>query len=128
MGHATILVIDDDLALIQMLKAGLEGEGYTVITGYDGQMALTLAKTRKPELIILDVNMPMTNGLKALDSLRKLPETVKIPVIILSGEKSGSVYPILETTQRVAFIKKPLDMEHLFSLMKQFLAQYPSGH
>jgi DNA-binding response OmpR family regulator len=123
---ATILVIDDDLPLVQMLKSGLEADGYSIVTGFDGQMAVNLAKTRKPNLIIMDINMPMTNGLKALEFLRKTPQTSTIPIIFLSGEKSGSVYPVIESAQRVAFIKKPLDMEHLLSMVKQVLRQYPT--
>ena len=84
----SILLIDDDLALLQMLKRALEDEGYGIVLGFDGQMALNLAKTRRPNLIIMDINMPMTNGLKALEFLRKAKETAAIPVIFLSGEKS----------------------------------------
>ncbi len=124
---ATILVIDDDMPLVKMIKTSLEGEGYNVLTGFDGQMAVNLALTRKPHLIIMDVNMPMTNGLKALEFLRKTPATAHIPVIFLSGEKSGSIYPVIESSQRVAFIKKPLDIEHLLSLVRQYLQQYQSA-
>ncbi|HVO33117.1 MAG TPA: response regulator, partial [Elusimicrobiota bacterium] len=58
----TILVVDDDLTIVQLLKAHLEEEGYVVLAGFDGQMALQLAQTRKPNLIVMDVNMPMTSG------------------------------------------------------------------
>ncbi len=121
---ATILIVDDDLPVLQMLKSGLESEGYGTISGFDGQMALNLAKTRRPNLIIMDINMPMTNGLKAFEFLRKTKETAAIPIIFLSGEKSGSVYPTIESAQRVAFIKKPLDIEHLLSIVQKFLEQY----
>src|SRR5689334_21753711 len=113
---ATLLIVDDDHEIVQLLKSTMEDEGYAVIPGYDGQMALNLAKTRKPNIIIMDINMPMTNGLKALEFQRKTQKTAKIPIIFLSGEKSSNVYPLLETTQRVAFIKKPLDIENLISI------------
>ena len=115
----TILIIDDDMLVVQMLKAGLESAGYNTIIGFDGQMAIQLARTRKPNLIIMDINMPMTNGLKALASLRQTRETQDIPVIFLSGEPSGTVYPIIESVQRVSFIKKPLDLEHVLSLVRE---------
>jgi CheY-like chemotaxis protein len=124
---ATILLIDDDVHLVQMLKSSLEGEGYHVLTGFDGQMAVNLATTRKPHLIIMDVNMPMTNGLKALEFLRKTPATTQIPVIFLSGEKSGTIYPVIESVQRVAFLKKPLDIEHLLSMIRQYLQLYKAA-
>ncbi len=122
--NATLLVVDDDVALVQMLKSSLESEGYTVHIGFDGQMALQQARVRKPQLIIMDVNMPMTNGLQALEFLRKNPETAPIPVIFLTGASSHLVYPAVEAASRVAYLKKPLDIEQLNSLVKQFLQKY----
>src|SRR4051812_23785010 len=112
---ATVLLVDDDLGLVQMLKANLQAEGHNVITAYDGQMAIQLARMRKPNLIIMDVNMPMINGLRALEFLRRSQETARIPVLLLSGEKSSSIYPIIESVQRVTFVKKPIDLENLNS-------------
>ena len=59
---ATILLIDDDVEIVRLLKEGMEADGYNTVVGYDGQMALNLARTRRPDLIIMDVQMPMTSG------------------------------------------------------------------
>ncbi len=74
---ATVLVIDDDPSIVHLLKEDLEAEGYNVLQGYDGQMALQIAQSAKPQLIVMDVNMPMINGLKALEHLRGLPRDTK---------------------------------------------------
>lgn len=124
---AKILVIDDDQQLVQMLKSNFEGLGFNVVAGYDGQMAIQLARTAKPHLIIMDVNMPMTSGIKALEAIRKLPETARIPIIFLTGASSNAVYPAVEASTRVAYLKKPLDLEHLNSMVSQFLQQYHSA-
>jgi len=124
MNPPTLLLIDDDIPMIQMLREALEMEGYRVITGFDGQMALQMACTYKPNLIIMDVNMPMTNGLKALEFLRNIPDTARIPIIFVSGETSSSIYPAIESAQRVAFIKKPVEIDDLLSMTHQFLQQY----
>ena len=123
-----ILVIDDDHYLVELLKSNFEGLGFAVLSGYDGQMAIYLAKTEKPHLIVMDVNMPMTSGLKALEFLRKVPETAKIPVIFLTGANSNTVYPAIEASSPGSpmYIKKPLDLEHLNSMVTQFLQQYQS--
>ncbi len=122
---STILVIDDDPSIVHLLKENLELEGYRVLEGYDGQMALQLAKTSKPQLIVLDVNMPLINGLKALEYLRALPETKNIPILFLSGEASANVIPALESAPRVAHVKKPIDLDDLNSLVRQLLEKYP---
>src|SRR2546425_13349181 len=110
---ATRLVIDDDPSIVHLLRENLEQEGYRIVEGYDGQMALQLAKTAKPQLIILDFNMPLLNGLKALEYLRALAETKNIPILFLSGEASAQVAPALKSWARVAHVKKPIDLDDL---------------
>ena len=122
---ARILVVDDDAALVHLLRGSLESEGYRVCVGYDGQMAVQLARKEKPDLIVLDVAMPMLNGLKAFQYLRELQDTRAIPIIFLSGELTKDIYPLIEASPRVAHIKKPMDLEHLQSLIRQFIEQYP---
>jgi two-component system cell cycle response regulator DivK len=120
-----ILVVDDDHSIVRMLQEALEQEGYDVICGYDGQMAIQLARTRKPDLIILDVEMPMTNGLATLKSLRQMSETKSIPVIVSTGVMSSQVYPLVEQNTRVAHLKKPVDLDNMRSMIQLFLTKYP---
>ncbi len=121
----TVLVVDDDTSIVNLLRESLTLEGYNVTCGFDGQMAVQLARKQIPDLIILDVSMPMTNGLKAFEYLRAAEETRMIPVIFLSGELSKNVFPTVEGGARVAHLKKPMDLDHLNSLVRQFIQQYP---
>lgn len=124
-GTKSILVVDDDQGIVNTIKEDLESEGYRVHVGFDGQMAVALARRVKPDLIILDIDMPITSGIKALEYLRKFPETQTIPVIFLTGLDSANVYPVLDTSPRVAHLKKPLDLEHLNEMVRHCLQQYP---
>lgn len=120
-----ILVADDDPAIVRLLEENLKELGHTVLCAYDGQMAVRLAREHRPHLVILDVNMPMTNGLKAFEYLRSTEDTARIPVIFITGELSKNVYPQIVGASRVAHVKKPFDLENLNSLVTQFLSQYP---
>jgi len=120
-----ILVVDDDPAVVNLLREDLQMEGYGVLCGYDGQMAVQMARREQPDLILLDVSMPMINGIKAFEFLRQSDHTRLIPVIFVSGELSRDVYPVIETAPRAAHIKKPIDFESLNSLVRHFLDQYP---
>jgi DNA-binding response OmpR family regulator len=124
---ATILVIDDDQYVVNLLKYSLEEAGYRVLPGYDGQMAIQLARTYQPHLAILDVNMPLLNGIKTLEYLRKSPETAIIPVLFLSGARSDLVYPAVMADPRATFIKKPIDLIHIHSLIGELLQKYKVG-
>src|SRR5688572_9686936 len=110
-GPYRILVADDDASLVNLLKENFQYLGYLVDCAYDGQEALQKARDIRPDLIILDVQMPMTNGIKAFQYLRESPLTSRIPVIFVTAELSDTVYPVVALAQRVAHIKKPIDLE-----------------
>ena len=85
-GSKTILVVDDEKHIRELLKQELEEAGYHVITAKDGQEAIDSAKQHKPDLITLDVMMPESNGLDVAAVLRKDSLTMHIPIIILSAK------------------------------------------
>jgi len=117
----TILIAEDEPPILAMIQKELQSRGYMVLTANNGQTAISSAKKFKPDVIVLDVAMPMTSGLKAYESLRALPETSKIPVIFLTGLPSANVYPTVAHGVKVAHLKKPVDLDDLVSLIQQFL-------
>lgn len=76
-----ILVVDDDVELVGLLRYALSGAGYDVVTAFDGERALLRLKDSAPDLVILDVNLPQRNGFEILRELRKYSQ---IPVIMLT--------------------------------------------
>ena len=83
----TILVVDDEKDIVDLLSYNLTKEGFTVITARNGREALLRVK-QKPELIILDVMMPEMNGLQVIQELRKEKSTASIPIILLTAKGS----------------------------------------
>ena len=77
-----ILVVDDDKDIVQTIKGNLELDGYEVFTAYDGQTGLHIAKTTRPDLIILDLNLPDIDGIKACEIIRR---EFDFPIIILTA-------------------------------------------
>jgi DNA-binding response OmpR family regulator len=80
-----VLVADDEEDIRALVAFRLERAGYEVITAADGEEALTLATTRLPDLVVLDMMMPKATGLEVTRSLRELDETKEIPVILLTA-------------------------------------------
>ncbi len=80
-----ILIIEDEESLSEMYKMKLEQEGYLVFTANQGQIGVELAKTKKPDLILLDLVMPNMDGYQVLKKLKGLKATKKIKVYILSN-------------------------------------------
>lgn len=87
---ATILIVDDSKTQVQILQTLLKLEGYATLAACNGQEGIGLAKTHRPDLILMDVVMPVVNGFQATRALRKNPITKDIPVIIISGTEQAS--------------------------------------
>ena len=79
-----VLVCDDEKNIVRLIQVNLERQGHHVVTAYDGREALEKVISEKPDLILLDVMMPYVDGIEVLKTIRKNPETAKIPVIMLT--------------------------------------------
>jgi two-component system alkaline phosphatase synthesis response regulator PhoP len=80
-----ILLVEDEIAILELLRYNLEKEGYTVFCAADGKQGLALAKSHKPDLIILDLMLPLLDGYEFCKILRADKETAFMPVMILSA-------------------------------------------
>ncbi len=79
-----ILVVDDSHSIVKMLEVVLKKEGFTVFTAFNGKEGLALARSEKPDLIILDIIMPEMDGYEVCQALQKDRATASIPVIFLT--------------------------------------------
>lgn len=80
-----VLVADDEENLLLLLKDNLEERGFQVEVANNGQLALEMSIQKKPDIFILDVEMPKLNGLEACKKIRSNPELKNIPILILSA-------------------------------------------
>jgi CheY-like chemotaxis protein len=81
----TILVIDDDPAMLDFLRQRLSPEGFTVTTAESGQDGINQAVIRQPDLILLDLRMPVRDGVTVCRAVRANPKTQHIPIIVVTG-------------------------------------------
>ena len=80
----TVLVVDDDADICEIVRVNLEGAGYDVQIASDGLAGLEAARQTRPDLIVLDVVMPGLDGWEVLDQLMRDPRTARLPAIMLS--------------------------------------------
>ena len=85
MENKKILIVEDDDFLLQMYVTKLELEGFQVISAIDGIKGLRLAKKDKPDLVLLDLQLPSMSGFEVLEDLKRNNETKQIPVLILTN-------------------------------------------
>ncbi|XWX60332.1 response regulator transcription factor [Desulfitobacterium sp. AusDCA] len=82
----TILVVDDEEPIQELLKFNLENEGYNVLIAFDGPAALKIVEEKRPDLIVLDVMLPGMDGLEVCNQLRQNPKLRDLPVIMLTAK------------------------------------------
>ena len=85
MSKETILIVEDDDDILQLLRYNIESAGYEVLTAMDGLEATTKAKRHVPNLVILDLMLPGMDGFEVCKELKKTPATSKVPVIMLTA-------------------------------------------
>ena len=119
----TILVVDDDLDILELLKMNLEPEGYTVQTASDGDGAVQSACTDPPDLILLDVMMPHKNGLQVIKELKSIDETKSIPVILVTARGQTDDKVLGLETGADDYITKPFDLREVTARVEAVLGR-----
>src|SRR5260221_3677080 len=88
-----VLIVDDEVAIVTMLRYNLEKEGFAVCEAEDGEEALTRIAERKPDVVLLDWMLPLVSGMEVCGQIRRAPTLRRLPVIMLTarGEESDRV-------------------------------------
>jgi two-component system, OmpR family, response regulator PrrA len=119
----TILIVDDDRSVTDTFARMLKLEGFEVATAINAEAGLLLAESVRPSAIILDMRMPITNGLQFLRMVRARPHLVEVPVAIVTGDYFLSDSITQELKSLGASIRfKPLWLEDLIALAKTLVA------
>jgi len=116
-----ILLIEDNESNRDMLSRRLQRRGYKVVIAVDGEQGIALAKSEKPELILMDISLPHLDGWEATRLIKASPETRSIPVIALTAHAmSGDREKCLEAGCE-DYDTKPVDLERLLSKVQDLL-------
>ncbi len=120
---ATILVVDDSRTIVHAFKTMLEAVGYQTLTALDGLQAVAAAKTRLPDLILMDIVMPNMNGFEATRILAHDARTSAIPVIIVSGTDQATDRAWSGRVGAKGFLAKPVRKDLLLFTIDSVLTQ-----
>ncbi|MEI8078170.1 MAG: response regulator [bacterium] len=119
-----ILIVDDDQDLVVGLAVRLRKVGgYDVIMAADGLGAVTKAQREKPDLIILDLGLPVGDGFSVLERLKTLMNTALIPVIVLSARDPGEAQDTVLRMGADNFFQKPADNDLLLAAIRHALGE-----
>lgn len=122
-GRARILVVDDDTALIDTIQHRFEYCKWEVITAANGKEGLEKAANEKPDLIVLDINMPVLNGHEMIKRLRGYPKLKDIPVIMCTMSNKVQDITTAASYDISGYVTKPFDFAELIETIENALKE-----
>ena len=122
MPNALILVAEDQPDIREMMRIFLEMEDYSVIEARNGDEAVTRALEHKPDLVLMDIAMPVVNGIEAARMIRELPEVASVPIVAVSA--FGSYYKAVAREAGCdLLIRKPVELDTLRSIIENLISE-----
>jgi CheY-like chemotaxis protein len=117
-----ILIVEDEPILNKALTEFLTEEGFSVLNAFDGEEAIELTKTKKPDLILLDIILPKKDGYEVLDELRADEKTTKIPIILLTNlESAENIQKAFDRGATTYLVKSNYKLEDIIKKIKEVL-------
>lgn len=117
----SILFVDDERDIVECARAYLEGEGFAFRGAFDGLQALQAVSEQRPDLIVLDINMPRLNGWDTLRVLQEDDNTVDIPVLLLTANTQDRDKAKGWELGCTWYHTKPFDFDDLLMVIKRIL-------
>jgi len=122
-----ILVVDDEPDVVELIKRILEADNFEVLAAYDGISAVDLAATEKPDLVLLDIMMPMMSGYEVCQQIKANPQTKDIPVACLSSAHAVDAATRSRQAGAKTLILKPFTPAELVAQIRRHLPGQGGG-
>jgi DNA-binding response OmpR family regulator len=116
-----LLVVDDDPQVVKIVQRSLEHEGFEVATAYNGAECLLAVGSQRPDLLLLDVTMPVLDGFETLRVLRERPDTRDLPVVMLTARSEGEDVARGLAGGADFYLTKPFQNAELVAAVKRVL-------
>ncbi len=116
-----VLIVDDEADVVRLLQFRFEKEGFETLTAADGQTALAMVDSEMPDLVLLDIMMPLMDGMEVLRQIRSRRRTSKVPVIMLTAKTASITVDEARQLWVSDYIMKPFDPELLVRKAKKAL-------
>jgi len=116
-----VLIVDDEADVVRLLQFRFEKEGFETITAMDGTTAVAMVESDSPDLVLLDIMMPLMDGMEVLRQIRSRRRTSKTPVIMLTAKTASITVDEARQLWVSDYIMKPFDPEILVRKAKKAL-------
>ena len=127
MAEYKVLIVDDEPDVVSLIERTLTSDGFSVVKAYDGIGALDLVATEKPDLVLLDLMMPMMSGYEVCQQIKSNPQTRDIPVVCLSSAHTPDARAHSLKAGAVELITKPFFPQELIAQIRRHLREPVAG-
>jgi two-component system, OmpR family, alkaline phosphatase synthesis response regulator PhoP len=117
--QTSVLVVDDEPQVVWMLQFSLEAEGFETFAARDGRTALDELRQHRPQLMLLDIMMPVMDGWSVLQEIRDLPEGERPRVVVVSARATLRDRAKAAELGAVAFVAKPFNVDDLLGVLNR---------
>jgi CheY-like chemotaxis protein len=114
-----ILLVEDNELNRDMLSRRLTRRGFSVECAVDGETGVRLARDGRPDVVLMDIGLPVIDGWEAIRQLKALPETSEIPIITLTAHAFSEDRHRSQSAGCAGFVTKPIDLEYLLDTIRQ---------
>ena len=121
MARTKILVVDDEQDVVDLIQRTLQTEGFDVVCAFDGISALDLVDIERPDLVLLDIMMPMMSGYEVCEQMKSNPETQNIPVICVSSAHTPDARKQSIRAGAATLVAKPFLPAELVAQIRRYL-------
>jgi len=120
-GARTVLIAEDDADVRLLIRTRLDMRGYRVVEACDGQETLELAKGVRPDIVLMDLQLPRLNGFAVARFLRQTDSLRRVPIIVVSAHDPAKHRNLALAAGCNAYVQKPINFDHLDGLMSSLL-------
>lgn len=121
MANKKVLIVDDEIDIVEILKSKLQEQGYDAICAFDGEEALEKVRQEKPDLVILDVMLPKMDGYQVCSIMQSEAGMKDIPVVMLTACSRMENIKMGMELGAVSYVAKPMKLDVLLGIIKAIL-------
>ena len=122
---SVVLIVEDNEKNMKLARDVLQAKGYATLEAVTGEDGVRLAKEKKPDLVLMDIQLPGISGIEAFRQIRANPQTAKVPVVALTASVTPTDRSHITQAGFDAFLGKPINLKEFLETVKRLLKSVP---
>ena len=118
---STVLIVEDNEKNMKLARDVLQAKGYQTLEAVTGEEGVKLAREKKPDLVLMDIQLPGINGIEAFKQIRADAKTARVPVVALTASVTPTDRSAINAAGFDAFVSKPINLKEFLDTVKRLI-------